>query len=185
MSRTPTEGPQNRLMSERGDRFNLLRGSTRSRASPRTPIGVPSLSRRPDHVPDVPLPRVLLSCEKGVAPSVHDVDCTSLQRGPAHNGAPPRSNDLTALDAFAIREQPISYCKAICAVLVSRTTSIRSVGCSYAASTMICVTTSLDQLVGAALGVQAGFEKLSDAITKAGLRKATKTPSNMILEARA
>ncbi len=57
----------------------------------------------------------------------------------------------------------------------------------YAASTMICVPTSLDQPVGAALGAQAGFAKLSSAITQGGfgkVRKATETPFNMVLEAR-
>ena len=57
----------------------------------------------------------------------------------------------------------------------------------YAASTMICVPTSLDQPVGAALGAQAGFEKLSSVIKRGGfgrVRKATETPFNMILEAR-
>jgi SAM-dependent methyltransferase len=57
----------------------------------------------------------------------------------------------------------------------------------YAASTMICVPTSLDQPVGAALGAQAGFAKLSAAIRDGGftqVRKATETPFNMVLEAR-
>jgi SAM-dependent methyltransferase len=57
----------------------------------------------------------------------------------------------------------------------------------YAGSTMICVPTSLDQPVGAAFGAQAGLAKLSDAIRTAGfggVRKATETPFNMILEAR-
>jgi hypothetical protein len=57
----------------------------------------------------------------------------------------------------------------------------------YAASTMICIPTSLDQPVGAALGAQAGFAKLSSAITQGGfgkVRKATETPFNMVLEAR-
>ena len=57
----------------------------------------------------------------------------------------------------------------------------------YAASTLICIPTSLAQPVGAALGAQAGFERLSAAIGKAGfgqVRKATETPFNMILEAR-
>ena len=52
---------------------------------------------------------------------------------------------------------------------------------------MICVPTSLDQPVGAALGAQAGFAKLSAAIREGGFRqarKATETPFNMILEAR-
>jgi SAM-dependent methyltransferase len=58
----------------------------------------------------------------------------------------------------------------------------------YAASTMICIPTSLDQPVGAALGAQAGYDRLSAAITKGGfsqVRKTTETPFNMILEARA
>jgi SAM-dependent methyltransferase len=57
----------------------------------------------------------------------------------------------------------------------------------YAASTMICVPTSLDQPVGTALGAQAGFAKLSSVISEGGfrqVRKATETPFNMILEAR-
>jgi len=58
---------------------------------------------------------------------------------------------------------------------------------SYAASTLICVPTSLDQPVGAAFGAQAGFAKLSSAIKEGGfthVRKATETPFNMVLEAR-
>ena len=57
----------------------------------------------------------------------------------------------------------------------------------YAASTLICVPTSLDQPVGAALGAQAGLAKLSSVIREGGfgqVRKATETPFNMILEAR-
>jgi SAM-dependent methyltransferase len=57
----------------------------------------------------------------------------------------------------------------------------------YAGSTMICIPTSLDQPVGAALGAQAGFAKLSSVIDEAGfghVRRATETPFNMILEAR-
>lgn len=57
----------------------------------------------------------------------------------------------------------------------------------YAASTMICVPTSLDQPVGAALGAQAGPKRLSSAISEGGfgsVRRATETPFNMILEAR-
>jgi hypothetical protein len=58
----------------------------------------------------------------------------------------------------------------------------------YAGSTMVCVPTSLDQPVGLALGAQAGFNKLSAVIKDGGfgrVRKATETPFNMILEARA
>jgi 2-polyprenyl-3-methyl-5-hydroxy-6-metoxy-1,4-benzoquinol methylase len=57
----------------------------------------------------------------------------------------------------------------------------------YAGSTMICVPTSLDQPVGAALGAQAGFARLSSLIKEGGfghVQKATETPFNMILEAR-
>ncbi len=57
----------------------------------------------------------------------------------------------------------------------------------YAASTMVCVPTSLDQPVGAALGAQAGFEALSAVIREGGfsqVKKAAGTPFNMILEAR-
>jgi SAM-dependent methyltransferase len=57
----------------------------------------------------------------------------------------------------------------------------------YAASTMICVPTSLDQPVGAALGAQAGFARLQAIIQDGGfkqVRKATENPFNMVLEAR-
>jgi SAM-dependent methyltransferase len=56
----------------------------------------------------------------------------------------------------------------------------------YAGSTLICIPTSLDQPVGAALGAQAGFERISTVIRQGGfrqVRKATETPFNMILEA--
>jgi 2-polyprenyl-3-methyl-5-hydroxy-6-metoxy-1,4-benzoquinol methylase len=57
----------------------------------------------------------------------------------------------------------------------------------YAASTMVCIPTSLSQDVGAALGAQAGEAKLREVITAGGfttVRRATETPFNMILEAR-
>ena len=57
----------------------------------------------------------------------------------------------------------------------------------YAASTMVCVPTSLAQEGGAALGAQAGEAKLREVITSGGfrnVRRATETPFNMILEAR-
>jgi 2-polyprenyl-3-methyl-5-hydroxy-6-metoxy-1,4-benzoquinol methylase len=57
----------------------------------------------------------------------------------------------------------------------------------YAASTMVCVPTSLAQEVGTALGAQAGEAKLREVITAGGFRhfrRATETPFNMILEAR-
>ncbi len=56
----------------------------------------------------------------------------------------------------------------------------------YAASTLVCVPTSLSQEVGAALGAQAGEAKLRDVITSGGfksVRRATETPFNMVLEA--
>jgi 2-polyprenyl-3-methyl-5-hydroxy-6-metoxy-1,4-benzoquinol methylase len=56
----------------------------------------------------------------------------------------------------------------------------------YAGSTMLCVPASLAQPVGAALGAQAGFKKLTEAIEGGGftrVRKAVETPFNMILEA--
>jgi 2-polyprenyl-3-methyl-5-hydroxy-6-metoxy-1,4-benzoquinol methylase len=58
----------------------------------------------------------------------------------------------------------------------------------YNASTMICVPTSLDQEVGAALGAQAGEKKLAEVIGAGGfsrVRRATAGPFNMVLEARA
>jgi SAM-dependent methyltransferase len=57
----------------------------------------------------------------------------------------------------------------------------------YAASTMVCVPTSLSQEVGAALGAQAGESRLREVITAGGfrnVRRAAETPFNMILEAR-
>jgi 2-polyprenyl-3-methyl-5-hydroxy-6-metoxy-1,4-benzoquinol methylase len=58
----------------------------------------------------------------------------------------------------------------------------------YAGSTMICLPTSRSQEVGAALGAQAGEAKLREVIESGGfssVRRATETPFNMILEARA
>jgi hypothetical protein len=57
----------------------------------------------------------------------------------------------------------------------------------YAGSTHICVPTSLNQEVGAALGAQAGAKKLGEVIRAGGfsrVRKAMATPFNMVLEAR-
>ncbi len=57
----------------------------------------------------------------------------------------------------------------------------------YNASTMICVPTSLDQEVGAALGAQAGEARLSEVIRSGGfatVRRATDGPFNLVLEAR-
>jgi len=57
----------------------------------------------------------------------------------------------------------------------------------YAGSTHICVPTSLNQEVGAALGAQAGARKLGEVVRAGGfsrIRKAMATPFNMVLEAR-
>ena len=57
----------------------------------------------------------------------------------------------------------------------------------YAASTMVCVPTSLSQELGAALGAQAGEAKLREVIGAGGfsaVRRAAETPFNMVLEAR-
>ncbi len=57
----------------------------------------------------------------------------------------------------------------------------------YAGSTHICVPTSLNQEVGAALGAQAGEKRLGEVIMQGGFsrfRRATETPFNMVLEAR-
>lgn len=58
---------------------------------------------------------------------------------------------------------------------------------SYAASTLVCVPTSLAQEVGLALGAQAGEARLREVITSGGfssVRRAAETPFNMILEAK-
>lgn len=57
----------------------------------------------------------------------------------------------------------------------------------YAASTLVCVPTSLDQEVGAALGAQAGERRLREVAEAGGFgrfRRAAETPFNLILEAR-
>jgi 2-polyprenyl-3-methyl-5-hydroxy-6-metoxy-1,4-benzoquinol methylase len=58
----------------------------------------------------------------------------------------------------------------------------------YAASTAVCTPCSISQEVGLALGAQAGERRLSDVLQEAGFshtRRATETPFNIILEARA
>ncbi len=58
----------------------------------------------------------------------------------------------------------------------------------YAASTMVCVPASLSQDVGLALGAQAGEARLREVVTAGGFkhfRRATATPFNLVLEARA
>ena len=58
----------------------------------------------------------------------------------------------------------------------------------YSASTMICTPASKSQEVGLALGAQAGEARLREVVTKAGFRRfrrATETPFNLVLEAKA
>ena len=57
----------------------------------------------------------------------------------------------------------------------------------YAASTLICTPSSLDQEVGLGLGAQAGERRLREVAEEAGFgrfRRATETPFNLVLEAR-
>jgi 2-polyprenyl-3-methyl-5-hydroxy-6-metoxy-1,4-benzoquinol methylase len=57
----------------------------------------------------------------------------------------------------------------------------------YSASTMICTPASLAQEVGAALGAQAGEERIRNAVISAGFtrfRRAAETPFNLVFEAR-
>jgi ubiquinone/menaquinone biosynthesis C-methylase UbiE len=57
----------------------------------------------------------------------------------------------------------------------------------YAGSTLVCIPTSKAQEVGAALGAQAGEQKLREVISSVGfrtIRRAAQTPFNMVLEAR-
>jgi SAM-dependent methyltransferase len=57
----------------------------------------------------------------------------------------------------------------------------------YSASTMLCTPASLAQEVGAALGAQAGEDRIRKVVTEAGFtrfRRASETPFNLIFEAR-
>jgi SAM-dependent methyltransferase len=57
----------------------------------------------------------------------------------------------------------------------------------YAASTTLCCAHALSEDTGVALGAQAGEARLAEVFSKAGFsnfRRATETPSNLILEAR-
>ena len=59
-------------------------------------------------------------------------------------------------------------------------------GIFYGFSTTICVPTSKAQDVGLALGAQAGEARLTEVLNEAGftqVRRATETPTNMVLEA--
>jgi len=58
----------------------------------------------------------------------------------------------------------------------------------YSVSTLVCTPASLSQEVGLALGAQAGEGRLRQVLEKAGftrIRRATETPFNLVLEARA
>ncbi len=58
----------------------------------------------------------------------------------------------------------------------------------FSASTMICTPASMAQEVGAALGAQAGEERIRGVVTAAGFtrfRRAAQTPFNLVFEARA
>jgi SAM-dependent methyltransferase len=58
----------------------------------------------------------------------------------------------------------------------------------YGASTLVCTPASRDQEVGLALGAQAGEARLREVVTAGGFtrfRRATETPFNIVLEARA
>jgi hypothetical protein len=57
----------------------------------------------------------------------------------------------------------------------------------YSASTMLCTPASLAQEVGAALGAQAGEERIRDVVMTAGFtrfRRAAQTPFNLVYEVR-
>jgi SAM-dependent methyltransferase len=57
----------------------------------------------------------------------------------------------------------------------------------YSASTIFCTPNSLSQDIGAALGAQAGEERLTRVLGMAGfkhVRRATETPFNLVIEAR-
>ena len=59
-------------------------------------------------------------------------------------------------------------------------------GIFYGFSTTVCVPTSRSQEVGLGLGAQAGEKRLSEVLRAAGfsrIRRATETPTNMVLEA--
>ena len=58
----------------------------------------------------------------------------------------------------------------------------------YSASTVVCTPCSLAQELGLGLGAQAGEARLREVLGEAGfrnVRRATETPFNMVLEARA
>lgn len=55
----------------------------------------------------------------------------------------------------------------------------------YAGSTLMCTPASLAQEVGLGLGAQAGQKRLTEVLNEAGfshVRRASETPTNMVLE---
>jgi hypothetical protein len=57
----------------------------------------------------------------------------------------------------------------------------------YSASTMLCTPASLAQEVGAALGAQAGEQRIREIVRAAGFtrfRRAAETPFNLVFEVR-
>jgi len=57
----------------------------------------------------------------------------------------------------------------------------------YSASTLLCVPASISQEVGAALGAQAGENRIRDVVVAGGFvhfRRATQTPFNLVFEAK-
>lgn len=57
----------------------------------------------------------------------------------------------------------------------------------YSASTMLCVPASLSQEVGAAMGAQAGEQRIAEVVAAGGFqhfRRAAQTPFNLVFEAR-
>ena len=57
----------------------------------------------------------------------------------------------------------------------------------YSFSSVVCVPASKSQEVGLALGAQAGQKRLTEVLNEGGftrVRRATETPTNLVLEAR-
>jgi len=57
----------------------------------------------------------------------------------------------------------------------------------YSASTLLCVPASMSQEVGAALGAQAGENRIREVVMKGGFshfRRAAETPFNLVFEAK-
>jgi hypothetical protein len=119
------------------------------------------------------------AAQKAVPPPITNASRKLLCMADKDKGAWHRTCDVE--DGMRM-QQGISRgsCRADCHL-------VAGFGGDGAASTMICVPTSLSQEVGTALGAQAGEAKLREVITAGGfasVRRATETPFNMTLEAR-